>query len=164
MYKPDSLRTFLTGAIPDLARDPDQLLIYIDGGSVVTSLAPGSSWEYRYALHLVLCDLATDPDIIFAPLTDWLRVHQPDGVANSQLNGDLVKFEADILDNDKVDLAITLQLTERAICSPRAGGGYDITHPPEPQPEASLPLGTGAAHWQLYVKDDLVAEWDSPAG
>lgn len=158
MYKPDSLRTFLTTAVPELASTPDQLLIHIGSGGVVTTLAPGLSWEYRYTLHVVLPVLAVDLDVIFAPLTDWLRVHQPDAVASSQLNGELVKFEVGTFDSAKDDLAITLQLTERAVCKPRAGGGYDITHPLEPQPEAALP----ATHWQLYVKNDLVAEWDSP--
>ncbi len=158
MYKPDSLRQHLTTALPELARDPDQLLVYIDQGSVVASLAPGLSWEYRYALTLVACDFAGDPDALFAPLVDWLRVHQPDAVANNQLAEGLVRFEADILANDKVDLAITLQLTERAICKPREGGGYDIAHPPEPQLEARLE----ASHWEIYVKGELVAEWDTP--
>jgi hypothetical protein len=35
----------------------------------------------------------------------------------------------------------------------------DITHTDEPQPEAQLTAG----HWQLYLRDQLIAEWDAPA-
>jgi len=52
-----------------------------------------------------------------------------------------------------------LSLTERAISVARTDGGYDVTHPPEPQPEPWLSTPT---HWQLYVNNELVAEWDQP--
>ena len=42
-------------------------------------------------------------------------------------------FDADILANDAVDLSIKLPLTERVVVTAKDGGGYDITHAPEPQ-------------------------------
>lgn len=152
MYKPDSLRAFLTAALPQLAVDPDKLLVFIDRGSVASTYAPGLSFEYAYQLNLVLTDFAGDPDAVMAPLCAWLRVHQPEVFP-------AVNFEADILSNGAVDLSITVDLTERVIVQPRADGGYDITHPPEPQPEARLEAG----HWELYLKGELIAEWDQPA-
>jgi hypothetical protein len=160
MYKPGNLRAFLVAAIPELARDPDRLSIYIDRGSLRASMAPGLSWEYAYTLNLILTDFAGDPDAVMAPVIDWMRVQQPDTMANPDLAERAISFEADILNNDAVDLAITLELTERAICRARKDAGYDVTHPPEPQPEPRL---DSPRHWQLYVKDELVAEWDQPA-
>lgn len=159
MYKPASLRAFLTGAVPELGRDPDRLSVYIDTGSVVATLAPGLSWEYRYTLRLILTDFAGDPDALMAPLIDWMRVNQPDTMANADLAQRAITFEADLLSNAAVDVAIAVSLTERAICKPREEGGYDVTHPPEPQPEPALPQ---PKHWQLYVNDEIAAEWDQP--
>lgn len=159
MYKPDSLRQFLTAAVPQLAQNPERLSVFIDAGSVVASYAPGLSWEYSYKLNLILTDFAGDPDTIMAPMVAWMRTNQPEAFANADLRDHAITFEADLISNAAVDLSITLQLTERAICIARQDGGYDVTHPPEPQPEAALP----AEHWQLYVRDELVAEWDQPA-
>lgn len=159
MYKPANLRTFLTTAIPELARDPDRLSIYIENGGVQTTMAPGLSWEYSYTLEIFLTDFAGDPDTVMAPLIDWIRTNQPDAMANANQAERAIQFEADILNNDTVDLSIRLALTERAICQPRAdAAGYDVTHPPEPQFEPRLE----SKHWQIYANDDLVAEWDQP--
>lgn len=164
MYKPDSLRTFLVAAIPELARDPDRLSVYIDTGSIVSGMAQGLSWEYRYTLRLIITDFALDPDALMAPLIAWMRVNQPDTMANPDLAARAINFEADILSDATVDVAIALQLTERAICKPNADGSYTVTHPPEPQPEAPLPE---PQHWQLYIERtgeaaELAAEWDQP--
>lgn len=160
MYKPDNLRAFLVAAIPELARDPDRLSIYIEAGGVQTTMAPGLSWEYSYTLEIFLTDFACAPDTIMAPVIAWMRVHQPDAMANPNQAERAIGFEADILNNHTVDLSIKLALTERAICTPRADGvGYDVTHPPAPQFEPRL----DAQHWQIYANDTLAAEWDQPA-
>lgn len=159
MYKPQSLRDFLTAAIPQLATDPDRLSVYIPSGGIVSTLAPGLSWEYRYTLDVIITDFAGDPDVVMAPLIAWMRVNQPDALANPDLAERAINFEADITSNATVDIAVSLTLTERAICTPRDDGGHDVTHPPEPQPEAPL---TQPKHWQLYVNDELMAEWDQP--
>jgi hypothetical protein len=78
---------------------------------------------------------------------------------NPDRRKDGITFEADILDNAKVDLDIKLRLTERVVVKAIADGKLEITHPDEPQPEAQLE----AQHWQIYVHGDLVAEWDVPA-
>lgn len=164
MYKPAALRAFLVAAIPELARDPDRLSIYIPQGSIVATMAPGLSFEYRYTLNVILTDFAGDPDAVMAPLVDWMRTNQPDDMANADLAQRAIGFEADIISDAAVDLAISLSLTERAISKPRDGGGYVVTHPAEPQPEGMAE----AVHWQLYARNEttddetLLAEWDSP--
>lgn len=159
MYKPGNLRTFLAAAVSALGRDPDRLSVYIDTGTLRATLAPGLSWEYAYTLRLIITDFAGDPDLLMAPIIDWMRINQPDSMANADLADHAISFEADVLANDAVDVAIALTLTERAVCKPRASGGYDVTHPSEPQPEGPLPQ---PKHWQLFVNDELAAEWDQP--
>lgn len=158
MYKPAALRAFLTAAIPELARDPDRLSVYIPQGSLVASMAPGLSWEYRYTLEVIITDFAGDPDAIMAPLVDWMRTNQPDTMANATLGERAIGFEVDLTSAAAADIAISLQLTERAVCTPRNDAGYDVTHPVEPQDE----FRAASKHWQLYVNDTLAAEWDQP--
>ena len=158
MLKPDSLRAHLTAAIAELARNPDQLLVFIDRGAIVSTGVPGLSFEYRYTLNLILTDCTVHPDTIMVPLLAWLAVHQPELLANPDRRGQIA-FEADILDNDRIDLDIKIPLTERVGVHPLPDGGHSAEHYPEP-PVMEPYLQAG--HWQLYVKGELVAEWNSP--
>lgn len=160
MYKPASLRTFLAAANPELARDPDRLLVFIDEGRLLSTLAPGLSFEYAYTLNLVLTDYAGHPDAVMAPLLAWVRQHQPELLANPEARG-TITFEADLLANDKVDLSIKVPLTERVGVHRRpSGDGLDIEHYPEPVPDVPLQAG----RWTLYLRDEVVAQWDAPPG
>ena len=158
MYKPESLRTFLTTANPELARDPDRLVVFIDEGHLRATYTQGLSFEYTYVLNLMFTDYAGHPDAIMIPLLIWLHTHQPELLADFDKHGKIV-FEADLLANDKVDLSIKIPLTERVGVKPRVGGGYDVIHYPEPQLETALQ----AQHWQLYLGGELLLEWDIPA-
>lgn len=157
MIKPASLREHLTAALPELRRDPEKLLVFIDRGSVVATAAAGLSFEYRYTLNLILTDYAGHPDAVMVPLLIWLARHQPELLANPTLR-EQIAFEADMLSNQKVDLDIKIPLTERVGVHPLSGGGHSIEHYPEPQFEGNLE----AQHWEIYVKGELVAEWDVP--
>lgn len=157
MIKPDSLRSHLTAANPELRRNPDKMLVFIDRGSLVGTYATGLSFEYRYTLTLILTDYAGHPDAIMVPLMIWLRDHQPELLANPALR-EQITFEAEVLGNDKVDLSITVPMTERVGVHARPSGGYDIEHYPEPQLEPNLP----AEHWQVFLKGELIGEWHAP--
>lgn len=157
MIKPASLREHLKAALPELGRNPDKLLVFIDSGNVQSTFAAGLSFEYSYTLRLILTDFAGHPDAVVVPMLIWLREHQPELLANPA-NRDRIGFEADLLDHGKVDLDIRLPLTESVGVHPRAGGGYDVEHYPEPQLEAPLE----AEHWQIFLKGELIAEWDVP--
>ena len=157
MIKPDSLRSHLTTAIPELRRNPDKMLVFIDRGSLVGTYAAGLSFEYRYTLTLILTDYVGHPDAVMVPLMIWLRDHQPELLANPALR-EQIGFEAEVLGNDKVDLSIRVPLTERVGVHARPSGGHDIEHYPEPQLEPNL----DAEHWQVFLKDELIAEWNTP--
>ncbi|MGX8286480.1 phage tail protein [Xanthomonas oryzae] len=131
MIKPASLRAHLVAALPDLARDADRLLVFIDAGSLVSTFQPGLSFEYQYTLNLIVTDYAGHPDSVMVPLLEWVQANQPELLSNPARRGDIA-FEADILANDAVDLSIKLPLTERVVVMKKDGGGYDITHSPEP--------------------------------
>lgn len=157
MYKPESLRALMTAVNPELARDPDRLVVFIDEGSMVSTNAEGLSFEYRYTLNLVFTDYAGHPDAIMVPLLSWIKVHQSELLAKPA-NRERIAFEADLLSNDAVDLSIKIPLTERVGVHPRPGGGHNVEHYPEPQLEVALQ----AQHWQIWLKDELIAEWDVP--
>ena len=159
MNKPGSLRAHLVAALQELARDPDRLLVFIDKGNVVSTAAPGASFEYRYNLTLIITDFGGHPDAVMVPLLDWVRVHQNELLANDRMR-DQINFEAELLANDKVDLEITLPLTERVGVHRQEDGRIDVEHYPEPEIAYSLQ----PRRWMLYIGGELTAEWDAPGG
>ena len=153
MNKPESLRQHLESAIPELRKNPDRMLVFIDNGTLRATSAPGLSFEYAYTLNLIFTDFAV-------PLFAWLLVNQNELMANLDRAKDSVKFEADILDNKKVDLSFTLPLTERVIVKKQGDGQLLITHPPEPRPDEPFE----ETDWQLEDGDgNVLASWTSPA-
>lgn len=132
MNKPNSLRDHLLAADPTLAQNPERLLVFIDEGNIRATAAPGLSFEWLYTLNIIITDYAGHPDNIAIPLLAWLRRNQPDLLTNIEKGKDAIGFEADILGNDKVDLSITLPLTERVIVKRLPDDSLEVTHPPEP--------------------------------
>ncbi|MCD4726421.1 phage tail protein [Pseudomonas sp. WS 5532] len=133
MNKPESLRAHLLATVADFKYDPDRLLIFIDNGKVRCTSAPGLSFEYSFDLQIILTEFAGHPDSVFLPILGWLSVNQPELLENLDkvMNG--IQFEADILDKEKVDLSLTLPLTERVVVGRDDQGNVTVTHPGEPQ-------------------------------
>lgn len=138
MKKPDSLRKHLLKAVPGLANNPDCLLMFIDEGKVRSIATAALSFEYGYNLQIILTDYAGHPDSVFLPLLAWIRVNQSELMENHSKSADGVKFEADILDNSKVDFSIELALTERVIVK-NVDGVQTVTHAGEPQRNPEWP-------------------------
>lgn len=134
MNKPDSLRNHLLEAVPGLKRNPDRLLMFVDEGKVRCTAAASLSFEYGYNLQIILTDYAGHPDDVMVPLLGWLKVNQSELLENLDKSKEGVKFEADILDRSKVDLSITLPLTERVIVGTDDQGKTTVKHAGEPQP------------------------------
>lgn len=131
MKKPQSLREHLLNAIPELRRDPERILIFVDEGAVRSTMANGLSFEYAYTLNMILTDYAGDLAAVSIPVLDWVRVNQSELMANLDKVKSGIKFEAEILANDKVDLAIQLPLTERVIVK-QTSEGLRVDYPDEP--------------------------------
>lgn len=159
MRKPKALRDYLADGIPELGRDRDRFLVFVDRGNVVSTFAPGRSFEYSYTLNLIVTDFAGDPDAIMLLLLDWVRVNQSELLANEKLRQQIT-FEVDVLANDKVDLDIKLPLTEAIIVTRGQDGTVTMVPAEEPQIDQPFP----ARHWKLFLKDELLAEWDAPGG
>ena len=157
MNKPNSLRAHLLGAVTELRHDPERLLLFIDQGKIRSTAAAGLSFEYSYTLQLILTDFAGSPDAVVIPLLAWLLVNQPELLANLDLGKDAIKFEVDVLDNSKVDMALTLPLTERVLVKRQDNGQLLVTHLAEPQYTEQLP----AMNFQVIADGAVLAEWTS---
>ncbi|AMR77307.1 phage tail protein [Cupriavidus nantongensis] len=162
MLKPNSLRAHLTGANPDLQANPDKLSVFIDQGRLVSTGTASLSCEYRYTVNLVLQDYAGTADAVMLPILAWVKVHQADLLANQQSREKGIRFLVDVLANDRCDLSIEIDLTERVIVKPGTGANanrLEVKHAAEPQLAAPY---ADEATWALYSGDNLLAEWQVP--
>lgn len=152
MHKLSSLRQSITDACPDLARDPDRLLIFAEDGKLVKkNLLAGLSFEYQYKATLLVTDFGADPDTLLIPILAWCQKNQPDMTEH-------VSFEADILNNTDVDLVITLPLTEFVKVTDNGNGTVSTDHLPEPiyigdNSEASLP---DTPEWETFPDKQII--------
>ncbi|MBT2339463.1 MULTISPECIES: phage tail protein [Pseudomonas] len=133
MNKPDSLKAHLLATVAELKHNPDRLLIFIDNGKIRCTAAATLSFEYSFDLQVILTDFTGHPDSVMLPLLGWLSVNQSELLENLNKSAEGIQFEADILDNSKVDLSLTLPLTERVVVGKDAGGNTTVRHPGEPQ-------------------------------
>lgn len=133
MNKPNSLRDHLLASVPELHKSPDRMLVFIDNGTIRSTAAPGLSFEYGYTLNVILTDYAGHPDAVAIPLLAWLLVNQPELLTNLEKGKTAITFEADVLDNSKVDLSLKLPLTERVIVKKQSDGSLQVSHPDEPE-------------------------------
>ena len=132
MLKPTSLRAALETACAWLRTNPNKLTVNIEGGHLRLTAAPTRSFEYRYSLRLTLLDFPEHPSAIFVPLIQWIERQQPELLQNPALQEQGLRFEADILNNNTADLAITLKLTERVKVTLNPDGTHLAEHLPEP--------------------------------
>jgi hypothetical protein len=169
MLKPAALRAHLSTAVPQLARDPEKLIVVAKAGRVVCTGTGTLSFEYRYTLQIIALDYAGHSDALIVPLLAWVQRNQSEILDNPALRGQSIRFEVEYLTTDTVDLSIEVDLTERAIVRPRHGaqtGALQVIHPPEPPPLSCLPEPPAAdgkkEHWALYMQGepDPLAEWD----
>lgn len=154
MNKLDSLRAALTQALPELDRQPDRLRIWVDTGKIRCPMTESRDFSYEYTLALELVDFTGHPALVFLTINDWLRVNQPDLAQVAGESG--YRFEVAPIDGDTIDLTIELDLTERAVITPRTGGGFQIEHPAEPDPlfQEELPLSDPPAPLgEIWVGD-----------
>lgn len=147
MKKPADLRAYLTQWVPDLAANPEKLHVFIEKGHIATTYGATRSFEYHYTLQLLITDFAESPDVLIVPLLGWVETNQPDLLLDPVRREKLTAFEAEIIDADKIDIAITLELSERVIVTANPGGGFVCTHIGEP----ALPDLCGTTPWVLYV-------------
>jgi len=140
MNKPDSLRAALVAIDPELARDPQQLILWIDEGAVQSPMTAAFHFSYAYRLNVLLLGYAKHQAPLMIATLHWLRVNQPDLLTPGK---DAIAFEADFLDNASVDLQFTLRLTEQVRAVKRDDGGFDMNFIDEPDPLLADDIGLG---------------------
>ncbi|NCT79720.1 phage tail protein [Pseudomonas stutzeri] len=161
MNKPSALRAHLLAAVPELHKNPDRLLVFIDNGTIRSTAAPGLSFEYSYTLNIILTDYAGHPDAVAIPLLAWLLVNQPELLTNLEKGKTAIAFEADVLDNSKVDLSLKLPLTERVIVKKQDDGSLQVSHPNEPELfEETFTLDGLRLE---TPSGEVIAQWGAPA-
>lgn len=138
MIKPDSLRAAITAALPDLKKNPDRLLVFVDGGKIVKTGTKSLSFEYQYTLNLILTDFAGDPDVVMVALLAWLQVNQRELFDNFTRQGTGIAFEVDHLNHKTIDLDIKVALTEAVDVATGTDGKHTMTHRQEPVPEWTI--------------------------
>ncbi|WP_433589658.1 phage tail protein [Pseudomonas koreensis] len=138
MNKPENLRAHLLATVAELKHNPDRLLIFIDNGKIRCTAAHSLSFEYSFDLQVILTDFAGHPDSIMLPVLGWLSAYQSELLENLSKASAGIQFEADILDNSKVDMSLTLPLTERVVVGKDEEGNTTIGHPGEPQRTADF--------------------------
>jgi hypothetical protein len=133
MNKHESLRAHLLATVDEFKLDPSRLLIFIDNGKVRCTAAASLSFEYSFDLQIILTEFAGHPDSVILPILGWLSVNQSELLENLDKVKNGIQFEADIIDTSKVDLSLTLPLTERVIVGKDDQGNTTVKHAGEPQ-------------------------------
>lgn len=158
MWKLQSLRNIIERSNPELERDPQRLIVLANEGKVISTFAGGLSFEYSYTIEVIVLDYAGHTDALFVPIIAWIRTHQSELLANQQSQDRGLEFRFEPLTDLTADIGIRVPVTERVVVKPDAAHPTRLNaeHPPEPEP---LGLNAMAEHWQLYLKDKLIAEW-----
>lgn len=152
MKKPADLRAHLTLWVPDLAKNPEKLHVFIEKGRISTRLGGGLGFEYNFTVQLLVTDFAESADCLIVPLLVWLQTNQPDLLQDTERRQRAIAFEAEIIDHGKIDIALSLDLSERVLVKP-ALNSYECEHLGEPQ----LPDLSGPTGWEIYLKGELIA-------
>lgn len=160
MQKLEALRAHLLAAVPDLKRNPEKLMTFANDGRVQFHKARHLSHEYSIDAQIIVTDYHGTMDVIMVPLLQWLAHYQPDLVPQ-----EAVQIEAEIIDSERYDIALTTRLTERVVTLVDCEAGrINAEHRMPEYPIEQCP----ATHWQLYVKGPsdseyrMQSEWDSP--
>lgn len=158
MWKLQSLRNLIESANPDLKRDPQNLIVFARQGRTVSTLAGGLSFEYEYTIEVTVLNYVGHTDALFVPILAWVRIHQSELLANPKSQAKGIEFNVELLENNSADIGISVPVTERVIVQedPAHPTRLNAVHPPEPRHPGFTAM---AEHWQLYLKDELLAEW-----
>lgn len=160
MKKLQSLRKHLINRIPDLKKNPERLLTFVEEGAIEFRRGQHLSRQYRFPVRLILTDHSGELDTVIIPLLQWLSHYQPD--IDPQ---EAVRFQAELLHHQPWDLAIEVTLTERVVATVDCELGIINTDHRLPEfPIDSCPV----SDWELYLSDPdapdgyrLIAQWSN---
>ncbi|MBK5910134.1 hypothetical protein CCR85_01325 [Rhodothalassium salexigens] len=86
----------------------DALLTFAEDGRVVQNRARGApaSFQLDYTAHLIVTDYTGAPADLMFVMLDWIDGHVPGAPA------DALSFHVDVIDHDRVDVSLRLDLVE----------------------------------------------------
>ncbi|MES9901128.1 MAG: phage tail protein [Sedimenticola sp.] len=149
MNKLTTLRTHLLASPLNLTAD--KLLTFADKGAVHSRPGDNNDFEWRYNAHIIVTDFAQPAEQLAFVLVQWINQHE------KHRGEKAFDFDADLLDHDATDIAVTIALTETVRVS-ESNEGITLTHCDDPHlTETLLPAET----WSLYINDDPdpIAQW-----
>lgn len=142
MKKLNDLRTYLLKRIPELERNPDQLTTAVHDGNIVFYRGPNYSHQYQAKISVVVTDWRGTADDFVLPVIEWMQVREPGMNPETA-----IRFETEIINRETIDLALTLEVTERVVVAFK-NGERTITHV---LPEPELQMNEGAT-WVLHAE------------
>jgi len=141
MKKLTDLRNHILNNVPDLKKNPDKLLTFIEDGSIEYWQGPNLSHSYTIPARIIVTDYTGDIDFLIVPILSWLSYREP-GIDPQNA----ISFEAEILNNESWDLSVTVNITERVIVK-TVPEGLDVQHVlPDPPLEMN-----DDAEWQIIM-------------
>lgn len=154
MLKPKSLRSALEQVAPVLRNNPDMLRVFIDNGTIATTLAASLSFEHQYTLNLIVTDWCGELDLLIVPMNAWLRENQPDIMTTDEGKQQGFSYFADLNNNDSIDISFSFRLTERVVVT-QIDQALHINHLDEPPLSMAVERPT-----DLYINGELMSQWD----
>jgi hypothetical protein len=121
-------REALLGA--GLGLQPARLLTFAEQGSVQAARGPRNRhFSLTYQAHLIVTDWSGDPRALLWVLLSWLQADSP------AASDDAIAFHVDIIDHQRSDVAMRVELTE-TVRVVETDAGIAISHEPDPDAQA----------------------------
>ncbi len=115
MLKPNLLREMLVKFAPHFKQNPDLLEVYVTSGHIQSTGTESVSYLNEYEINVFVMDFAGELDHLILAVLTWAKKHQPDLLFNPDKRKAGIRFDADILDTDKIDVLFTIKATERVV-------------------------------------------------
>ncbi|MBB5320472.1 phage tail protein [Marinobacter oulmenensis] len=139
MKKLADLRAHLLANVPELHKNPEKLVTFIEDGQVEYWRGGNLSHNYTLPVRLIITDFSASMDSVMVPLLAWMSYREPGLDPENSIS-----FEAEILSNNTYDIAITVNITERVIVR-ATEAGLEVEHV---LPEPAMQMNDDA-EWQI---------------
>nr|WP_314469829.1 phage tail protein [uncultured Sphingomonas sp.] len=161
MKKADSLKALLLASVPALAADPAKLALFVDKGKVSAVRSQSLAFQLGYTLTIWVEEFAGDLDTLFVPVLAWVSQNQPELIGRP--DSEPFTFESELLDGDRADITIEIELTERVLVEARSNGKLRTRHLDD-APTADVFAGAEQANlWQTVLDDQVAGTGPIPA-
>lgn len=149
--KLELLKRILREKIPYIKRNPEKLTDYIEHSYVSITDTSSASFQRSYDVAVGVEDYSGNLDDILLVVNDFLKEQQPQ--LFHQKNNRAYHVQTARLDNDRLDIVISFELTERVIVSTDQAGNRITEHLLEQTDDDSF--GNNAKLWHLKLGDDV---------